>query len=218
MTGPPGPVIPEPARAGAMLPASARRTLRPATVSGQRYGAVPMSPDPSRTELATRVHRASYLTGMFTLRSGVTSTEYFDKYRFEADPVLLHDLAVAMAPLVPPGIDALAGLELGGVPLATMLSQVTGLPARFVRKEAKTYGTCQLAEGGELDGARLCVVEDVVTSGGAVLDAARELRARGAVLDTVVCVIDRESGGVDQLRAAGLELHALFTMTQLRPS
>ena len=137
------------------------------------------------------------------MRSGVTSTEYFDKYRFEADPVLLRDLAVAMAPLVPAGIDALAGLELGGVPLATMLSQVTGLPARFVRKEAKTYGTCQLAEGGELEGARLCIVEDVVTSGGAVLDAARELRARGAVLDTVVCVIDRESGGVDQLARGG---------------
>ena len=148
----------------------------------------------------------------------MTSTEYFDKYRFEADPVLLHDIAVAMAPLVPAGIDALAGLELGGVPLATMLSQVTGLPARFVRKEAKTYGTCQLAEGGDLDGARLCIVEDVVTSGGAMLDAARRApRARGAVLGTVVCVIDRESGGADQLAAADLELHALFTMTQLRP-
>ena len=78
-----------------------------------------------------------------------------------------------MAPLVPAGIDALAGLELGGVPLATMMSQVSGLPARFVRKEAKTYGTCRLAEGGELDGQRLCIIEDVVTSGGAVLDAAR---------------------------------------------
>ena len=95
-----------------------------------------------------------------------------------------------------------------------MLSQVTGRPARFVRKEAKTYGTCQLAEGGDIDGARLCIVEDVVTSGGAVLDAAVELRARGAVLGTVVCVIDRESGGADQLAAAGLELHALFTMSR----
>ena len=133
------------------------------------------------------------------MRSGVTSTEYFDKYRFEADPVLLRDLAVAMAPLVPAGVDALAGLELGGVPLATMLSQVTGLPARFVRKAAKTYGTCQLAEGGELEGARLCIVEDVVTSGGAVLDAASRASARGATLGTVVCVIDRESGGSEKL-------------------
>jgi orotate phosphoribosyltransferase len=168
--------------------------------------------------LPERVYAASRLTGTFTLRSGATSSEYFDKYRFEADPELLRDLAVALAPLVPADIDALAGLELGGVPLATMLSQVTGHATRFVRKQAKTYGTCQLAEGGELDGVHLCIVEDVVTSGGAVLDAARELRARGAVLGTVVCVIDRESGGAANLADAGLELRALFTMSQLRPA
>jgi orotate phosphoribosyltransferase len=168
-------------------------------------------------DLAARVYAASHLTGTFTLRSGVTSSEYFDKYRFEADPVLLRDLAAALAPLVPSGCDALAGLELGGVPLATLLAQVTGLPARFVRKAAKTYGTCQLAEGGDIDGARLCIVEDVVTSGGAVLDAATELRARGAQLGPVVCVIDRESGGVEKLAEAGLELRALFTMSDLRP-
>ena len=174
-------------------------------------------PPPSTARLAQRVYEASHLTGTFTLRSGATSNEYFDKYRFEADPALLLDLAQALAPLVPDDVDALAGLELGGVPLATVLSQVTGLPARFVRKQAKTYGTCQLAEGGELDGARLCIVEDVVTSGGAVLDAAQELRARGAVLDVVLCVIDRESGGPAQLAEAGLELRSLFTMTVLRP-
>jgi orotate phosphoribosyltransferase len=171
---------------------------------------------PELSALATRVYDASHLTGSFTLRSGVASTEYFDKYRFEADPQLLHDLAVALAPLVPDDAEALAGLELGGVPLATMLAQVTGRPARFVRKQAKTYGTCQLAEGGEIAGLRLCIVEDVVTSGGAVLDAAVELRARGAELGAVVCVIDRESGGVEQLAAAGLELRALFRMSQLR--
>jgi orotate phosphoribosyltransferase len=169
-----------------------------------------------RDTLGARVYGAAHLTGSFVLRSGVTSSEYFDKYRFEADPILLRDLAEALVPLVPTDVDALAGLELGGVPLATMLSQVTGIPARFVRKEAKTYGTCQLAEGGDLDGLRCCIVEDVVTSGGAVLDAARELRARGAVLDVVLCVIDRESGGVDQLGAAGLRLRALFTMTDLK--
>ena len=86
------------------------------------------------------------------LRSGVVSNEYFDKYRFEADPVLLRDIAAALVPLVPAGTEALAGLELGGVPIATVLSQLTGIPAYFVRKEAKTYGTCQLAEGGDVDG------------------------------------------------------------------
>jgi orotate phosphoribosyltransferase len=169
-----------------------------------------------RSELAKRIYSASHLTGEFTLRSGVVSNEYFDKYRFEADPGLLHSIAVAMAKMIPLGIDALAGLELGGVPLATMLSQVSGVPARFVRKEAKTYGTCQLAEGGELDGACLLVVEDVVTSGGAVLDAVAALRERGAVAERVVCVIDRESGGPEKLADAGLTLDALFTMSELK--
>ena len=168
-----------------------------------------------RTDLARRIYAAAHLTGTFTLRSGIVSNEYFDKYRFESDPALLADIAAASAGLVPPGVDALAGLELGGVPLATMLSQVTRLPAVFVRKAAKTYGTCQLAEGADVDGRRLCIVEDVVTSGGAILDAAAELRARGARLGPVLCVIDRESGGPEKLAAADLELIPLFTMSEL---
>jgi orotate phosphoribosyltransferase len=175
----------------------------------------PTNSPTDRRELAHRIYAASHLTGTFTLRSGVVSDEYFDKYMFESDPELLHAIAAACIALVPERIDALAGLELGGVPLATMMSQVSGLPTRFVRKEAKTYGTCRLAEGGELDGQRLCIVEDVITSGGAVLDAAAELRARGALLGPVVCVIDRESGGVENLAAQGLEVHALFSMHEL---
>jgi orotate phosphoribosyltransferase len=169
-----------------------------------------------RTELAARVYAASHITGTFTLRSGVVSHEYFDKYLFESDPPLLRAISQACLALVPPGMDALAGRELGGVPLATMMSQLNGLPSRFVRKEAKTYGTCRLAEGGELNGQRLCIIEDVVTSGGAILDAAVELRAAGAILGPVVCVIDRESGGVEKLAAEGLELRALFTMSDLK--
>ena len=168
-----------------------------------------------RHELARQIYAASHLTGTFTLRSGVVSNEYFDKYMFEAEPELLRAIATACVPLVPDGIDALAGLELGGVPLAAVMSQVCGLPARFVRKEAKTYGTCRLAEGGELEGKRLCIIEDVITSGGAVIDAAVELRAQGAILGPVVCVIDRESGGIEKLAAEGLEVKALFTMTEL---
>ena len=175
----------------------------------------PTDPSTDRPDLAHRIYAASHLTGTFTLRSGVVSHEYFDKYMFESDPELLRAIAEACLPLVPQDIDALAGLELGGVPLATVMSQVCGLPARFVRKEAKTYGTCRLAEGGELDGQRLCIVEDVITSGGAVLDAAVELRARGALLGPVVCVIDRESGGVENLAAHGLQVHALFSMHEL---
>jgi len=174
-----------------------------------------MNREVDRTDLARRIYEAAHITGTFTLRSGVVIHEYFDKYRFESDPQLLADIAEASAGLVPTDIDALAGLELGGVPLATMISQVTRLPAAFVRKEAKTYGTCRLAEGAEVAGLRLCIIEDVVTSGGAILDAARELRAGGAVLGPVICVIDRESGGREKLAAADLELFPLYTMSEL---
>ncbi len=169
------------------------------------------------TALAHDIYRRSHLTGEFTLRSGVVAHEYFDKYLFESDPVMLRRIAEALAPLVPAhGIDALAGLETGGIPLAVMLSQVTGVPTLFVRKEAKTYGTCRLAEGGDVEGRRLFIVEDVVTSGGAVLDAVAELRRRGAAVERAVCVIDRESGGPQRLAEAGIELQALFTMTELK--
>src|SRR5437763_8803939 len=174
-------------------------------------------PSPSM-DLARRVYDCAHITGTFTLRSGATSNEYFDKYLFEADPVLLKDIAVALADLVPvDAVDALAGLEMGGIPIVTMLSQVSGVPARFVRKKAKEYGTAKLAEGGPLAGQRLCVVEDVVTSGGQVVESCEALRAAGAEIVRVVCVIDREAGGRENLSAADLDLHALFTMTQLKP-
>jgi orotate phosphoribosyltransferase len=166
-------------------------------------------------DLARRVHAASHLTGTFVLRSGATSNEYFDKYRFESDPRLLRELAEAMAGLLPQDADGLAGLELGGVPLATVLSQVTGLPAGFVRKQAKPYGTRRLAEGLEVAGRRLVVVEDVVTSGGAVVDACRALRDEGAEVAVAICVIDREAGGPATLAGIGVELRPLFTMTRL---
>jgi orotate phosphoribosyltransferase len=166
--------------------------------------------------LARRIYDTAHITGEFTLRSGAKSNEYFDKYLFEADPKLLKDIAQALVPLVPPGIDALAGLEMGGIPLATMLSQFTGLPVLFVRKKAKEYGTCKIAEGGLVNGRKLLLVEDVVTSGGAILDAAKALRDEGAVLGPVVCVIDRESGGPANLAKVDLQLTPLFTMSALK--
>ena len=166
-------------------------------------------------DLAARVYDVAHLTGEFTLRSGVVSSEYFDKYRFEADPVLLRDIAERMVPLLPEATQLLGGLELGGIPLATMVSQLSGIPARFVRKEAKTYGTCRLAEGGDLAGFRITLVEDEITSGGAVIDATHALRDEGATVDTVVCVIDRQSGGREKLAELGVELRSVFTKGDL---
>ena len=170
-----------------------------------------------RDGLARRIFEVSHLTGTFTLRSGAVSHEYFDKYLFESDPDLIREIATALAPLVPADTEALAGLELGGVPLAVMLSQVTGLPTLFVRKEAKTYGTCRLAEGGELDGRRVTVVEDVVTSGGQVVASCGELREVGAIVQHALCVIDREAGGPDALGGIDVELRPLFRMHELQP-
>lgn len=169
-----------------------------------------------REELARRIHEAAHLTGEFLLRSGAVSDEYFDKYRFESDPELLADVADHLAALVPDGTEALAGLELGGVPLATALSLRSGLPQRFVRKEPKEYGTRNLAEGGDTDGVRLTVVEDVVTSGGQVIASCRDLVERGADVIAVLCVIDREAGGREAIADAGFELRALFTASDLR--
>jgi orotate phosphoribosyltransferase len=140
----------------------------------------------SSRALAARVYEASHLTGEFTLRSGAHSSEYFDKYLFESDPRLLKDVAEALVALLPKDLDALAGLELGGVPLATVASQLSGLPVLFVRKQAKTYGTCRLAEGGDVSRRSLVVIEDVVTSGGQVIESAQALRERGAKVLTVV--------------------------------
>lgn len=169
-------------------------------------------------ELADRIYKRARLTGEFRLRSGATSSEYFDKYLFESDPLLLREIAEALAGLLPAGVELLAGLELGGVPLAVVVSQVSGLPSVFVRKAAKTYGTCRLAEGGEIAGRRVAVIEDVVTSGGQVIESCRQLRDRGAEIAAVLCVIDREAGGRENLAGEGLELRTLFTLSQLGES
>jgi orotate phosphoribosyltransferase len=171
-----------------------------------------------KSDLAKRVHEACYLQGHFVLRSGQTADFYFDKYLFEADPLLLQAVAELAATLVPGGTEVLAGLELGGVPISTALSLLTGLPQVLVRKEAKTYGTAKLAEGPDVSGRRLLVVEDVITTGGQVVKSTEDLRARGAIVDTVLCVIDRRptaGNGPDKLAQSGLSLTSLFNLDDL---
>ena len=165
--------------------------------------------------LAADVDACCRLTGEFTLRSGQRATEYFDKYLFESDPALLARVVARMVALVPAGTELLGGLELGGVPIATVLSVEVGLPALFVRKQAKTYGTCKLAEGPDVAGRRVTLVEDVITTGGAVRDATRALREAGAVVEVVICAIDRSPEGENPLADVGLDVRAVLTKADL---
>lgn len=162
------------------------------------------------------VYDACHLTGSFALRSGQVSDEDFDKYLFEGQPALLRKVAEQMVALLPE-CDVVAGMEMGGIPIVTVMSQLTGIPAVFVRKEAKPYGTCKVAEGGPVDGLRVVGVEDVVTTGGALVKGCLELRAAGALLDTVVCAIDREQGGAENLAKEGIALRAALRRADLEP-
>ena len=167
------------------------------------------------TDLAADIDACCRLTGEFTLRSGQVSHEYFDKYLFEADPLLLGRVAREMIQLVPQDTELLGGLELGGIPIATMVSAITGTPALFVRKEAKKYGTCKLAEGPDYAGKRVTLIEDVITTGGAVRDATNALREGGASVEVVVCAIDRSPVGENPLADVGLEVRAVLTKADL---
>ncbi|OGO39170.1 MAG: orotate phosphoribosyltransferase [Chloroflexi bacterium RBG_16_57_8] len=168
-----------------------------------------------RHELAQRVYRTSHITGTFTLRSGQTSTEYFDKYLFESEPELLGEVADHMSKLIPADTEVLAGLEMGGIPIATALSLRTGLPVAFVKKKAKNYGTMKLAEGTNVRDRQVCIVEDVTTTGGQIVLSASDLRRLGARIHSVLCVVERDAKSEDNLRREGLNLLALFRMNEL---
>ena len=168
-----------------------------------------------RIQLAREIKDCAQLSGTFTLRSGAASDTYFDKYLFESSPGMLKRIAEEMSALIPPRTEILAGLEMGGIPVVTILSQVTGLPAAFIRKEAKTHGTCKYAEGPDLSGKNVTLVEDVVSSGGAILDALEKLGRDHIEPISVLCVIDRQTGGDENLRSAGLELRSVFTMQEI---
>ena len=165
--------------------------------------------------MARDLNAACRLEGAFVLRSGQTSNEYFDKYLFESQPELLRRVAEAMVKLLPGDSELLGGLELGGVPIATMVSALTGLPALFVRKQAKSYGTCRLAEGADVAGKRITLIEDVITTGGAVRDATMALRAAGAHITVVVCAIDRSGTPGGPLDDVGVEVRPVLTRDQL---
>jgi orotate phosphoribosyltransferase len=169
-------------------------------------------------ELGAALREHAYLEGDFVLRSGRRSRYYLDKYRFETRPDLLGPLGDRIALAVrehEPAAVRLAGPELGAVPLAAAASLASGLPFLIVRKEAKEYGTGNRLEGVFEQGDCVCLVEDVVTSGGAAVDAIEALREAGLTCRTAVCVVDREEGGVDALAGVAVKLRALFRASEL---
>jgi orotate phosphoribosyltransferase len=167
-------------------------------------------------KLALREH--AYLEGDFVLRSGRRSRYYLDKYRFETQPDLLRALgeriAAAVAELEPEAM-RLAGPELGAVALAAAGSLASGLPFVIVRKEPKGYGTTNRLEGLYEEGELVCLVEDVVTSGGALLDAVAALREAGLTVRTAICIVDREEGGVEALAGESVALRPIFRASEV---
>ncbi len=171
--------------------------------------------NPADLSLAARIYACAHLRGEFILSTGEKSTEYFETYRFQAEPALLREIAERLATLVPEGTEVITGPDLGGVPLATILSQVTGLPTAWVRKQAKDYGTRKLVEGAEVAGRRVVVVEPAIKTGRFVMGMCADLREHGAQITRVICVVDRQHGAPQRLAAAGLGWGALFTLAEL---
>jgi orotate phosphoribosyltransferase len=168
--------------------------------------------------LAAALVEHAYLEGDFVLRSGRRSRYYLDKYRFETRPDLLGPLGERIAAAVrehEPDATRLAGPELGAVALAASASLESGLPFLIVRKAAKEYGTAKRVEGPYEEGECVCLVEDVVTSGGALLESIEALREVGLVVHTAVCVVDREEGGADALARHAVRLRPLFRAGEL---
>jgi orotate phosphoribosyltransferase len=171
--------------------------------------------------LAEAIRDAAYLEGEFVLRSGKRSSYYLDKYRFETRPDLLGPLGERIAAAVAacaPEAARIAAPELGAVPLAAAASLTGGLPFVIVRSETKAHGTGNRIEGPYEEGEVVCLVEDVVTSGGAALSAVEALRAAGLRVSHAVCVVDREEGGADALARAAVRLEPLFRVSDLRAS
>jgi orotate phosphoribosyltransferase len=172
----------------------------------------------NRRDLSAALREHAYLEGDFVLRSGRRSRYYLDKYRFETRPDVLGPLGELIAATVAehePEAARLAGPELGAVALAAAASLASGLPFLIVRKEAKEYGTANRLEGVFEPGERVCLVEDVVTSAGAAIEAVEAVREAGLEVGTAVCVVDREEGGADALARIGVRLRPLFRASDL---
>src|ERR1051326_3752933 len=140
----------------------------------------------TREQLAKRIADLALLRGEVTLRSGRKSNYYLDKYRFETQPDVLRELGAMFASRVGPKVDRIAGAELGAVALAAATSMACGKPFVIVRNQKKDYGTSKLVEGILNPGETVMIVEDILTTGGQVVEAAKSLEAAGAKIDRII--------------------------------
>ena len=162
-------------------------------------------------ELSARILTLGHITGRFTLRSGAVADSYYDKYRFMADPDTLRRICQAMADRLP-ACDYVAGIEVGGIPLATGVSLASGRPLLIVRKAAKAYGTERLIEGADPAGKRVVLIEDVVTTGGQIVLSAAGLREAGAEVVAAMCVVDRGGPGRHTLASNHIDYLPLMSI------
>jgi orotate phosphoribosyltransferase len=153
--------------------------------------------------------------GDFTLSSGRKSSYYVDKYIFETNPLCLEAIGERIAKMMPPGTQKLAGIEIGSIPLAAIASVKSGMPFVIVRKAQKGYGTNKLIEGVWEKGEKVFVVEDVVTTAKGALGAIHTLRDSGLIVDSMVCVVDREEGGRENLEKEGVRVNSLVKSSEL---
>ena len=169
----------------------------------------------NREELATRIAETAILHGEFTLRSGRKSTWYIDKYLFTTRPDILTALGTLFAEKILQTTTLLAGAELGGIPLVTTASMATGLPCIFIRNQKKEYGTSKQLEGKLSTSDRVIIVEDIATTGGQVLEAAKTIQGLGATVELIIAVIDRREGARENIESAGFVFDSLFTAEDL---
>jgi orotate phosphoribosyltransferase len=169
----------------------------------------------TREELIKRIKETSYLEGDFTLRSGKKSKYYLDKYLFETRPDILAALGKEFAKYVTDDVTLIAGAELGGVALAAATALATGKNWVIIRNTKKGYGTGKLVEGVLNKSDVVLLVEDVATTGGQVLEAAKVITEAGATVKKIVCVIDRKQGAGENIAQAGYKFEAILTKNDL---
>ena len=172
----------------------------------------------NKSELAHRIASAALLRGTFTRRSGRTSNFYLDKYLFSTQPDVLAELGKLFAVSIAKGTTRLAGAELGGIPLVSAASMASGLPCVFIRNQKKEYGTAKQLEGVLVAGDKVVIVEDVATTGGQALEAAKVIQDLGGVVTHIIATIDRMEGARENIEAAGIAFESLFTVKELMPN